>query len=217
MKASFIHNRDPNSVELYKLLKSLPKVPGVCIFIDLVNSTEIKYNTGIEHWGRLLNNTFNMINVLNDFQEFVVKGIGDELMIYIPEKELNKRSEGIMDYFTLLAEVHSTLDTLENYPLDNVFMKCKACLHYCRDVYNITYFKNANDYYGKDIDLSARLMTKSKQNRIVISDTFYQKIAVDIEQHPEYAHHPFFNNISDKYIEEFKGVPRPTAYRFLDV
>lgn len=214
---SFVHSRDTNSVELYKYLKELPKIPGVCIFIDIVNSTAIKYKTGIEHWGRLLNNTFNMINFLNDFPDYIVKGIGDELMLYIPDEALSERKEGITDYFSLLFEIYATIDNIKNYPLEDVFLNCKVGIHYCTDVYNITYFDGVNDYYGKDIDLTARIMGKSNINRIVMSEAYYQKVMINYAQNPIYEKECLPKLISEKYMADFRGVPNPTSYRIIEV
>jgi class 3 adenylate cyclase len=86
--AVYINSKNPNSTELDDLLSNLPTCPGTCIFIDIVNSTEIKYRTELKDWAKLLNNTFNFISFLNDFPNHIVKGIGDELMLYIPDEDL---------------------------------------------------------------------------------------------------------------------------------
>ena len=48
--------------------------------------------------GKKLNNTFNFISFLNDFPDNVVKGIGDEIMLYIPDEDLKAKST-YNDYF----------------------------------------------------------------------------------------------------------------------
>jgi len=75
--AIFIHDRNPNSNEIKEKLSQIPRYPGTCLFIDIVNSTEIKYQTGIAEWGQKINNTFNFLSLLNEFPDNVVKGIGD--------------------------------------------------------------------------------------------------------------------------------------------
>ena len=212
----YIHYRDPHSPEMKEFLASLPTVPGTCIFIDITNSTAIKYSSEIEHWGKLLNNTFNLITFLNDFPDNIVKGIGDEIMLYIPDDAL-KAKQDINNYFSLLFEIFATLDNIKNFPLEDLFLNCKVGMHYCTEVYNITYFKGYNDYYGKDIDLSARLMSKAKINRIVISEPYYKKVQEDLEVHPHYKDSKLLSLISGKYIEDFKGVPSSTEFRVIDV
>jgi len=213
---TFIHYRDPYSPEIDKQLKSIPKCPGTCFFIDLVGSTQIKYTSGIEEWGRKINNTFNFISFLNDFPDNIVKGIGDEIMLFIPDEGLNSKSS-YNDYFSLLQEIYSSIDTIKNHPLEELFMPCKVAIHYCTEVYNITFLEGANDYYGLDIDLTARLTSKARANRIVMSEAFYQKVLHDFEEKYSNMPHTSFHKISGKYLEDFKGIPDPAEYRIIDV
>ncbi|MFA8301006.1 MAG: adenylate/guanylate cyclase domain-containing protein [Hyphomicrobiales bacterium] len=216
MKSEYVHYKDPTSSQIEAHLKGLEKCPGVCIFVDIVGSTNIKYIEPIEIWGKKLNNTFNFFSLLNDFPEHFVKGIGDELMLYIPDAELiNKNS--IKDYYSLLEEIYATLDNIMNFPLDDLFYSCKVAIHYCQDVYNLTYFKGFNDYYGIDIDLSARLMSKAVANRIVLSEAFYKKVLADKNSEYHDRSSLCLRNVSDKYIEDFKGVPHPTEYRIINL
>ena len=213
---TFINFKDPNSKEIREVLSSLPKYPGTCFFIDIINSTNIKYKTSIAEWGKKLNNTFNFISFLNDLPDNVVKGIGDEIMLYIPDEDLKAKST-YNDYFALLEEIYATIDNIKNYPIENVFLNCKVSIHYCTEVYNITFFKGANDYYGQDIDLTARLMSKAKANRIVMSDKFYNKVKADYHNLYGERKNTCFDKISHKYIEDFKGVPELTEFRVIDV
>lgn len=212
----YIHFKNPNSTEITEILEKVPKCPGVCFFIDIINSTDIKYRTALKEWGKKLNNTFNFISFLNDFPDNVVKGIGDELMLYIPDEELHKK-ESINNYLALLEEIFATIDNIKNYPIPDTFLNCKVSIHYCTEVYNITFFKGANDYYGQDIDLTARLMSKAKSNRIVMSEKFYIKVKNDIINMGVDSANTCIKHISEKYIEDFKGVPHPTELRILDI
>ena len=207
---------DPSSEGMDKKLKELSRCPGTCFFIDIINSTDIKYKTNVRDWGRKLNNTFNFISFLNDFPDNVVKGIGDELMIYIPDEDLKNKTT-YTNYFALLNEIFATLDNIKNYPLEDVFLHCKVSIHYCTEVYNISFFKGVNDYYGQDIDLTARLMSKAKKNRIVLSEKFFSKVKSDVDDLGLRLEETALRNISPKYIEDFKGVPSPTEFRVLDV
>lgn len=212
----YIHFLDPNSSEIEKVLEQIPACPGTCFFIDIVGSTQIKYRENVVSWGRKLNNTFNFISIINDFPDNVVKGIGDEIMIYIPDEEL-RRKTAYNNYFSLLQEIHATLDNIKNFPVEGLFLACKVAIHYCEDVYNISFLEGANDYYGKDIDLTARLTTKSKSNRIVMSETFYRKALEDIHSSNATVSGTVLDEVSDKYLEDFKGVPAPTEYRIIEV
>ncbi|MCD4679770.1 MAG: hypothetical protein K8S00_05220 [Bacteroidales bacterium] len=214
--ATYIHFKNPNSPEIEKLLGTLEKTPGICIFIDIINSTNIKYTSDLKQWGRKLNNTFNFISFLNDFPDNIVKGIGDELMLFIPDEALKNKST-YSDYFGLIEEIYATIDNLKNFPVEDTFLNCKVGIHYCTEVYNITFFEGYNDYYGQDIDLTARLMMKAKANRIVLTETLYQKILSDYNKYHKGQESECLKSISGKYIEDFKGVPKYTEIRVIDV
>lgn len=214
--ATYIHYLDPFSKDLDELISKLECTPGTCIFIDLINSTADKILHPDNSWIKKLNNTFNFISVINQFPNFVVKGIGDEMMLYLPDNEL-KHSNTFNDYLALLGELHATVETLINHPLKNLFYECKVGIHYCTNVYNITFFDGVNDYYGTDIDASARLMQKSRGNRIVLSDDFYRKALEDAKKQNLEISNTVLSGVSDIYIEDFKGLDYPFKYRALEV
>ncbi len=214
--AFFIHFKDPNSEEMIRYLSSIPKCPGTCFFMDINRSTDMKYLGGLTDWGRKLNNTFNFLSLLNDFPEYIVKGIGDEIMLFIPDDVL-KTKPAITSYYMLLEEIYATLYNIRHYPVEDTFLACKVAIHYCTEVYNITYFEGANDYYGSDIDLTARLMTKCLENRIVISEKFLNKVRNDLKSHGLAENTGCLKNISEPFLENFKGVPMSTKYRIIDV
>jgi class 3 adenylate cyclase len=214
--AHYIHYRDPKSTQIEKYLRTIPKSPGTCIFIDIVDSTHIKYRYDLSHWGKRLNNTFNFISLLNEFPSHIVKGIGDEIMLYVPDEELKTRIN-CNNYYALLEEIFATLYNIKNFPVENLFMQAKVAIHYCTEVYNITFLENYNDYYGIDIDLSARLMTKTMPNRIIISEPYYAKVLDTLQQLNLPNNTGCLEKISGKYIEDFKGVPHGTGFRVIDV
>jgi class 3 adenylate cyclase len=214
--AVYINHKDPTSKDLEQILKKIPPCPGTCIFIDLVESTGIKYKKGIGHWGKLINNTFNFISLLNDFPDNIVKGIGDELMIYIPDDILAKK-ETFTNHYSIIEELYATLHNIESFPVKNLFMNCKVSLHYCTDVYNITFLMGYNDYYGKDIDMTARLMSKSGKNRIVFSEAFYLKVKDDLKKLNLPEEYTCLNQVSGMFADNFKGIPFPVSYRTIDV
>ncbi len=213
---NYIHFTDPNSKEIENVLENLPLCPGTCFFIDIVGSTQIKYSERLSSWGKKLNNTFNFISIINDFPQNVVKGIGDEIMLFIPDEELKHKS-AYSDYFSLLQEIYATLDNIKNFPIDGLFLHCKVAIHYCTDVYNISFLEGANDYYGRDIDLTARLTSKAKANRIVMSEDFYRKVKKDFREKYSNIQASVLEKTSGKYLEDFKGLPSPTEFRIIEV
>ncbi|MCX6248302.1 MAG: hypothetical protein NTW10_11265 [Bacteroidetes bacterium] len=213
---NYIHFKDPNSDEMVRVLKGIPKCPGTCIFMDINKSTDMKYSGGIVDWGRKLNNTFNFLLFANHLENFIVKGIGDEMMLFLPDSELEKKSSGNV-YYALLEDIFSSMYTLQNHPDPELFLECKVAVHYCTEVYNITFFEGANDYYGSDIDLTARLMTQCVERRIVISERFFLKIKKERIKEGGAADNGCLSEISPKLQVQFKGVPVKTDYRIIDV
>ncbi len=214
--AQYIHFTDPNSDEMVKALETIPRCPGTCFFMDINRSTDIKYQGGLPDWGRKLNNTFNNLLYANHFEQNIVKGIGDEMMLYIPDEELMDKPSN-NTYFALLEDIYASLYLIRHHPDPDLFLNCKVAIHYCTESYNISFFEGANDYYGSDIDLTARLMTKSIENRIVLSEKFYIKVKNDLIDLGLPAHSGCLQWVSDRFIENFKGVPVSTEFRVLDV
>jgi hypothetical protein len=212
----YINFTDPNSGEMTRVLESIPTCPGVCIFMDINKSTDMKYEGGLKDWGRKLNNTFNVLLRANHLEDNLVKGIGDEMMLYITEVDLGqKTSDG--NCFGLLSNIYDSLSVIRNHPVPGLFLNCKVALHFCTEVHNITFFEGANDYYGSDIDLTARLMSKSIENRIVLSEKFYDKVLNDMVMLGISHDTGCLKDVSGPFTETFRGVPVPTTFRVLDV
>ena len=211
--AHYIHFRDPKATAMTELLRSIPTCPGTCIFMDVSRSTELKYLETLVDWGRKLNNTFNILLFANHLEKFIVKGIGDEIMLYIPDEELTSRASD-NDYYSLVENIYSAMFLIRQRT--EVFLTCKVAIHHCTEAYNITYFERANDYYGRDIDLTARLMSKCVENRIVLSEHCFIKVKQDLDRMKKPLREGCLAEISRKRQATFRGVPAPTAYRVID-
>ncbi len=213
---TYIHFKDPNAREMTDLIEGLEKCPGTCFFIDIIHSTRLKYYTPVTEWVRKINNTFNFISFLNDFPENIVKGIGDEIMLYIPDEDLKIKSS-YNTFFELLEEIHATIFNIKHFPDNNLFLNCRVAIHHCTDVYNISFFEGVNDYYGSDIDITARLMGHSRENEIILSENFYQKVLGDLQTMGLPPDTGCLESISRKITTRFKGVPMDTEYRMIEV
>jgi class 3 adenylate cyclase len=211
--AHCIHFRDPHSPEMTELLESIPTCPGTCLFIDVSGSTRIKYEQTLVEWGRKLNNTFNILLYANHLETFIVKGIGDEIMLFIPDEELKSRASD-NDYYSLVENVHAALFLIRQRR--EGFLTCKVAIHYCTEAYHMTYFEQTNDFYGRDIDLTARLMTKCIENRIVLSERCFEKVKQDVARMNRPLREGCLATVSGKRRAIFAGVPTPTAYRVID-
>jgi hypothetical protein len=137
-------------------------------------------------------------------------------MLFIPD-DILKTNPAINSYFMLLEEIYATLYNIKHYPVKDTFLPCKVAIHYCTEVYNVTFFEGANDYYGSDVDLTARLMTKCLENRIALSEKFLHKVYEDLEELGLPNNTGSLGKISDSFLENFKGVPVSTRYRIIDV
>jgi hypothetical protein len=208
--------KGPGSGEIAELVKGLKGIPGTCFFIDMHRSTAIKYSAPAAEWITRFHRTFSFISFLNDFPDNIVKGIGDELMLFIPDEEL-VRKPAYNSHFELLEEIHATLYNILHFPLQEQFFNCKVAIHYCSDAYNISFFPGANDFYGKDIDLTARLMSKTVENRIVLSEKFYEKVQEDLKSAGLPSNPGCLAGVSETFHEQFKGIPFPVGYRYIDV
>lgn len=186
-------------------IKNLKPLSGVCIFIDIVGSTELK-NNNLQHWIVLLGNSL-AIAVGNNtiLSKNVIKHIGDEIMIFIPDDSLENEN-----HYTIFETLKGYLSSFNN-ELDEYILKFKAAIHYCTNVYNISFKENTDDYYGIDIDLTARLMKESKPNYIVISEDMFLKIK------PENDFILFEKKICTGCEKDFKGILRPIKYRLFDI
>ncbi len=189
-------NQDPN--QIVNILNNLQPIRGICIFIDMCDSTQLKNECGI-NWIIKIGNTFQQAlwSSPSIFRNNVIKLIGDEIMLFIPDDSL-----GNENYDTILNCLKDIINDFHNDSDLDITLRLKASIHYCTDVYKISFYnKNPNDYYGKDIDLTARLIKKAGPKRIILSNVFYHKLSCNKDK------------ISDVYIEDFKGFNEPTEFR----
>ena len=184
-------------------IENLQPSPGTCIFIDICGSTIIKQQE-LKRWILYIGNTLRLcFGISHLFRDCVLKLIGDAIMIYIPDTKKNKEDE---TYTTILDMLKNCISS-NGTTIDPITLRTKAAIHYCTDPYNITYNASSNDYYDYDIDITARLMKKSEENKIVVSERYYQKV---------FAEEPdFLKNTSLKFVENFKGITEPVGYRIM--
>ncbi len=194
-----------NRTKIKEQIEGLQPTKGVCIFIDICDSTAIK-REDLKKWILLIGNTIRLCSGISSlFKDNILKLIGDEIMIFIPDDKIKTAKENYATVFDFLKTCLSS-----NGPrIDNITLKTKAAIHYCADTYNISFSDKADDYYGNDIDLTARLMKKSEECKIVLSEQFYQLVhSIDTS---------FLANTSDKIEEEFKGIKGKVGYRIMTI
>ncbi|TDF72964.1 hypothetical protein [Candidatus Syntrophosphaera thermopropionivorans] len=189
---------------MQEAIDGLCVVPGTCIFLDICNSTKIKNKENLQHWIIRIRNTF-IQRAVTDITLKPLKIIGDELMFYIPDSDLNNSGE---NFASLIEVIIGIISPYQN-ELSKLVLPLKGAIHHCSDVYAMTFYKDENDlpvpdYYGSGIDLTARLMEKAVENRLVVSQDFFNLIQ-DYKDTVEKFRGP--------YIEYFKGFDdHPTKY-----
>src|SRR3989338_2952552 len=153
---------DPSDSELKTKIEKLPPSFGYCIFIDIVDSTRMKQSNRSE-WVSLIYNIFTNANMyLGPFRP--LKSVGDEIMYYITDEELSTREYSPLQIFDALAQLTKEADRL--------FKPIKIGAARCMDVFAMTFLSNTNDYYGRDIDLTARLLSQASESELVINEQF---------------------------------------------
>jgi hypothetical protein len=95
-----------------------------------------------------------------------LKSIGDELMFFIPEGQL--RGESALTLFDGLWGIVNSKDPY--------LQQVKVGAAYCQEAFDITFIKGAQDIYGKDIDLTARLASVAGSQEIVMNAEFYGRV-----------------------------------------
>lgn len=176
---------DPTDPKLKDKISRLIPTSGYCIFVDIVGSTELK-DKNLTKWILFIYNTFANI-IGNLFMAFnPLKSIGDELMFFIPESEL--KGETALSIFSALCNIIKIINSNKSY-----LREVKIGVAYCQQAYDITFIKGTIDIYGKDIDLTSRLLSVAKSNEIIMNYEFVEQI------------HKKYNMIENK--DQFEEVP----------
>jgi hypothetical protein len=159
---------DPNDTELMSKVAALDKVPGYCILVDIVGSTKLKDEFPKKEWLERIYNTFDTVRSYLRFAP--LKYIGDAIMYYYPEDGV-KNAESLM---RLLMKVFKDNESSE---------KKKAVITYVTDVYSISFMNGANDYYGKGIDFSFRLLNSlANENEIIFNHTLFKQLSTRFKE-----------------------------------
>lgn len=187
MKTTYLGPWLSSKINYKDLVKSVNPISGTCIFIDICGSTAIKNKYKYPKWVTLIRNSISICQGLPSLEQ-PLKVIGDELMYFLPDEELNISSKSYAD---ILNSVKESISSWKN-SLDSYVLTMKGAIHYCADVYPISMIGErkthdngeieiipTKDFYGADIDLTARLMTEAESKKLIISDSFKTKVDGD--------------------------------------
>lgn len=188
---------DPLNPDWKVLIASIKRTPGYCFFIDIVGSTELK-NENLDEWIITFYNTFAKVrsDLYSKFRP--IKSLGDALMFFIPEENIRDESP-----LTLFAGLRSMIDISNEEK--KYFSNVKIAAAFCDDAYDVTFLKDVPDIYGKDIDLTARLLSVAQSQEIIMNKTFYMRLR---ERYNECAHKdqfPEVEKIFGPWPQTFEG------------
>jgi class 3 adenylate cyclase len=188
---------DPNDPNLKRSVDALPATPGYCIFIDITGSTAMKQQ-GIHRWISLIHNCFaNAELFLHPFSP--IKGIGDALMFYIEALDLLQSGYIPLQVFDGLWEIATNTDPL--------FPVVKIGAAKCEQVYPMTFLRGNQDYYGIDIDLTARLQSLAREREVVIERQFYEAITANYLWTDNKEQFESYRALTGPTQEKLKGIP----------
>ena len=161
---------DPYDKDLPTKVFALKPYKGYCFIIDIKESTELK-DIEISKWIIFIYNTF--ANIMgNLFMKFKpIKSLGDALMFYIPEDDMQGETA-----MTLYMALWNIVNTKEEH-----VREVNIGAAYCERAYDITFVPDSIDIYGKDIDLTGRLMSIASSGEIVINSLFADRIFAEFK------------------------------------
>jgi class 3 adenylate cyclase len=177
-------------------IDNLQPTPGYCIFIDSVGSTALKDNEP-RVWLSRLHDIFALAKAyLKEFQP--LKTIGDALMYYIPETEMKAKNQKALD-------LHLGLCFLVQEKTTEVFGRTKAAIAHCQEAYCVTFVPGTEDIYGKDIDLTARLLSIAQPGEIMMNERFATQVVAEYKVAPAPGDIPDVEKIMGPWRHRFKG------------
>lgn len=192
---------DANDPDLPQKVDALRPVPGLCVFMDIVGSTAMKHRS-FREWVLLIHNSFvNAGTLLSAFRP--LKGIGDELMYYVEDRDLAALGSSPLRVFEALYQLATDRDRI--YPLT------KIVAAHCTSVYSMTFLRGSRDYYGIDIDRCARLRgidPEPREREVVIDSRMYEQLRAEYEQ-PGMNQFDSFLQLHGPTTHEAKGIPDP--------
>jgi class 3 adenylate cyclase len=163
---------NPSDPELRNKVEALQRVPGICIFIDITGSTQMKCST-IKEWIAKIYNCFHVNSSLFLSPFTPIKSIGDALMYYIEETDLLASGYNALQIYDGLWQLATESDP--NFP------EVKIGAAWCEAVYPITFFAGNRDYYGIDIDLTSRLQKIAETREVVMDFRLHERVMMGYE------------------------------------
>src|SRR6266481_7816878 len=113
-----------NDPHIMRKIECIEPVPGFCIVVDMVGSTDLSFDAP-KKWLSRTHDAFALARAhLNQFQP--LKTIGDALMYYIPETEMSQKSVQPL-------QLHLSLCFIVQEWKEDTFGRTKAAIAYCEE------------------------------------------------------------------------------------
>lgn len=191
--------------DLKSKVEAMQKTPGICIFIDITGSAQMK-SVGLKQWIAKFINCFANSKATLPSQFRPIKIIGDALMYYIEESDLIRSGYTALQIYDDLWQIAA--ETGADYP------EVKIGAAWCDDAYSITFLPGSRDYYGIDIDLTARIQAIAASKEVVIDARLHRRV---LENYQVTGNKEQFESVPllrGPETKELKGIPGiVTIYR----
>lgn len=158
---------NPDEPGFTSKFRSLTPTSGFCIFADISGSTEMK-SQGLGRWAPAIYNTLS--NVRSSLPRGPLKIVGDEIMYYLSDASLSGHGTALTVFAALASAAH------EDEPY---YRELRIGVAYCTDAYELSFVPNVDDVYGKDIDLTSRLVSVAGAREIVMNEGFVTRVRAD--------------------------------------
>jgi hypothetical protein len=192
----------PGTPGLVADIQALRPTPGTCIFIDVTGSTAMKTMKSRAEWIVLLSNFIGDTRAwLQDFP--LLKTIGDELMYYIEDRDLEQKGMNHFQVYDALWKIATQQSHL--YP------DVKVSAAWCDDVYALTFIPGQQDYYGLGVDRTARLKGHVGNKQVIIDEALYRKVEADIHAEGGLHAHTSTQRLHGPNAVNLKGIPAPVT------
>ncbi|TGG96386.1 MAG: hypothetical protein ERJ67_00875 [Aphanocapsa feldmannii 277cV] len=196
---------DFSDLNIGERVSALEPKPGICVFIDIVGSTAMKQES-MQHWIGQIGNAFSYCNaLLAPFRP--LKGIGDELMYFIEDADRGADGQTPLQIYDALFQIANP--DSPNIP------QTKIVAAHCCNVFALTFLQGKADYYGLDIDLTARLKSVQpapKERELIIDHGFYNKIKEDYDKTGNQSDFYSFTKLHGPHTFSARGLPEPVTF-----
>lgn len=136
-----------------------------------------------------------------------LKGIGDELMYFIEDADMQASGETPLQVYDSLFQIAGSASS--SIP------ETKIVAAHCSSVYPMTFIAGARDYYGADVDRAARLKSvqPSLQSReIVIDDSLHAMVTQNFNAASNKSQFQSVGKLNGPHTLIAKGIPQPVSY-----